>query len=300
MNNIKLTLTVFTPTYNRAYCLHQGYEALTRQTCKDFMWLVIDDGSTDNTRELVEKWQKEADFTIKYIYKENGGMHTGHNKAYQNIDTELNTCIDSDDYMTDDAVEKIIKFWKENGNDKYAGIVGLDTTENGKIIGTKFPDGLKETTLSGFYAKGGKGDKKLVYRTDVINACPEYPVFEGEKYISLAYKYLLIDKDYKLLVLNEPLVIVEYMQDGSSLNMFKQYVRNPKGFSFIRKVNMKHVSSYKRRFIECVHYVSSSIILKNVKFMQESPYKFTTLVAIPFGIALYVYIKNKVRRNQLL
>jgi len=298
MNSKEPTLTVFTPTYNRAYCLHQGYEALKRQTCKDFIWLVIDDGSTDNTRDLVEKWQKEAGFIIEYIYKENGGMHTGHNAAYQNIHTELNTCIDSDDYMPDDAVEKIINCWKENGNDNYAGIVGLDVAENGKIIGTKFPDGLKETTLSGFYAKGGKGDKKLVYRTDVINAYPEYPVFEGEKFVSLGYKYLLIDQDYKLLVLNEPLVIVEYMPDGSSLNMYKQYIQNPKGFAFMRKFIMKYTFSYKRLFIVCAHYVSSSIMIKNRKFLHESPCKFTTFIAIPFGIILYFYIQHKVRKNR--
>jgi len=296
MNSKKPTLTVFTPTYNRAYCLHQGYEALKRQTCKDFSWLVIDDGSTDNTRELVEKWQKEAGFIIEYIYKENGGMHTAHNTAYKHIDTELNVCIDSDDYMPDDAVEKIISYWKENGNKNYAGIVGLDAAENGQLIGTKFSDGWKETTLSGFYAMGGKGDKKLVYRTDVINSYPEYPVFEGEKYVSLGYKYLLIDLDYKLLVLNEPLVIVEYMQDGSSLNMFKQYVRNPKGFAFIRKVNMKCVSSYKRRFIECIHYVSSSIMLHNRKFLKESPARLMTFFAIPAGIVLNLYIKYKYKK----
>ena len=81
------TLTVFTPTYNRAYCLHKCYESLKRQTCPDFEWLIVDDGSTDNTRELVASWQKEASFAIRYIYKKNEGMHTGYNVAYQNIFT---------------------------------------------------------------------------------------------------------------------------------------------------------------------------------------------------------------------
>ena len=87
----KKTLTVFTPAYNRAYTLPLGYEALCRQTCNDFEWLIIDDGSTDNTRELVQQWIEEGKVKIRYIYQENQGMHGAHNTAYRNIDTELNT-----------------------------------------------------------------------------------------------------------------------------------------------------------------------------------------------------------------
>ena len=113
----KHTLTIFTPAYNRAYTLHLCYESMLRQKNKDFEWLIVDDGSTDNTKELVEKWMKaDNGFNIRYIYKENGGMHTAHNTAYENIDTELNMCIDSDDYLTDDAVEKILSFWGKNKN----------------------------------------------------------------------------------------------------------------------------------------------------------------------------------------
>ena len=288
------TLTVFTPTYNRAYCLHRGYEALKRQTCKDFMWLVVDDGSIDNTRELVEKWQTEADFTIQYIYKENGGMHTAHNTAYQNIYTELNTCIDSDDYMTDDAVEKIIKFWKENGNDKYAGIIGLDATKDGQIIGTKFSDDLKETTLNGFYARGGKGDKKLVYRTDVINAYPAYPEFENEKFVPLDYKYLLVDQNYRLLTLNASLVIVEYMPDGSIKNIFKQYRNNPKGFAFSRLSRIQYGVTFKERFKNAIHLVSSSIFMGDYSWLFKTKHLYLVLLAIPFGIILNFYIRIKV------
>ena len=198
------TLTIFTPAYNRAHTITRTYESLCRQTCKDFKWLIIDDGSTDNTRRLVEKWIEENKIPIRYIYQQNQGMHGAHNTAYKNIDTELNTCIDSDDYMPDDAVEKICSFWKERGSDRYAGIIGLDVTENGKVIGSGFPEGLEETTLGDFYLQGGSGDKKLVYRTDVIQKYPEYPLFEGERYVGLGYKYQLIDQDYSLLTLNEP------------------------------------------------------------------------------------------------
>ena len=288
------TLTVFTPAYNRAYSIHLCYESLCRQTCKDFVWLVVDDGSTDNTKELIESWQKNDNgFEIKYVYKPNGGMHTAHNTAYENIDTEINVCIDSDDYMTDDAVEKIVNLWKEKGDKKYAGIIALDCLQNGEIIGTELEKDRETTTLKGFYQRGGKGDKKLIYRTDVMNSYPSYPEFEGEKYVSIAYKYYLADEDYELLILNEPVCVVEYMSDGSSTNMYRQYLKNPKGFAFIRKVDMQKADSLKELFRCTTHYVSSSIISKNKNFIKESPKKAATVLSIPFGAALTVYIKHK-------
>lgn len=292
------TLTIFTPAYNRAYTLHLGYEALLRQTCRDFEWLIVDDGSTDNTRELVEGWIQENKIPIRYHYQQNQGMHGAHNTAYRLIETELNTCIDSDDYMPDDAVEKIITFWKEHGSDQVAGIIGLDSDFEGHLIGTKFEGNNQRITLGGFYANGGKGDKKMIYRTKVIKQYPEYPLFKGEKYVSLGYKYELIDQDYPLLTLNEVLVKVEYRPDGSSMNMFRQYIKNPQGFAFIRKSSMQLAPTRKRRFMEAVHYVSSSLILKNWKFVSESPKKGLTICAIPFGIALYCLIRYKTRHIQ--
>lgn len=293
-------LTIFTPTYNRAHTIARTYESLCRQSCKDFIWLVIDDGSSDNTKELVAYWISEGRIEIEYIYQENQGMHGAHNTAYRNIHTELNTCIDSDDYMPDDAVEKICEFWKLYGSERYAGFIGLDKTDRGEIIGEAFPDNLKETTLLGYYENGGKGDKKLVYRTDIICRYPEYPLFDGEKYVGLAYKYYLVDQDFLLLTCNETFCIVEYQIDGSSMNMYKQYWNNPKGFAFYRKTRMQLVSSYKRKFLECVHYVSSSIIAKNKYFLKETPYKWMTICAIPGGILLYCLIRYKIKRMSLM
>ena len=281
-----IQITVFTPAYNRAYTLPRTYESLKKQGNKNFIWLIVDDGSTDNTKELVNKWiSEEKEFTIQYIYKENGGMHTAHNVAYQNITTELNVCIDSDDCLAENAIDKILTFWNKNKSDKYAGIVGLDSDLNGNLIGKDF-DNLKETTLSGYYANGGKGDKKLVYRTDVINKYPKYPVFEGEKYVGLNYKYLLIDQDYKLLVLNEVLCNVEYQEDGSSNSMWKQYYRNPNGFAFLRKFYMQYNISLKSNIMDCIHYVSSSKLAKNKHYIKESPKKLLTILMIPFGLLL--------------
>ena len=283
-------LTIFTPTYNRAYTLHKCYESLRRQTNKDFIWLIIDDGSTDNTKELVNSWLKNDNgFEIRHAYKENGGMHTGHNKAYELIDTELNVCIDSDDYMPDNAVESILSFWEKNRDNNYSGIIALDMFENGEIIGKKLPE-QKSITLSGYYYNGGKGDKKLIYRTEVMNKYPAYPEFEGEKFVPLDYKYLLADQDYELLIMNKPVCVVEYMEDGSSKNMLRQYYKNPRGFAFMRKVSMKYDTGFLKNFKTCIHYVSSSFISKNRKFVKESPRKGMTVLATPFGFALYLLV----------
>lgn len=294
-----VTLTVFTPAYNRAHTLPRTYESLLRQDCKDFCWLVVDDGSTDGTAELVKEWQsRDNGFDIRYLYKTNGGMHTAHNTAYENIDTELNVCIDSDDRLADGAVRKILDLWQQVKDKGYAGLVGLDADLNsGTIIGKGFSKGLKETTLSGYYAAGGAGDKKLVYRTDVIKSVPPYPVFEGEKYVALAYKYLLIDQTYKLAVLDEVLCEVEYQTDGSSMNMFRQYLNNPKGFAFWRVIKMQYPESLKRLVMDCIHYCSSSMLARDREYISKSPKKALTVLCTPLGVLLTLYIKRKVKKT---
>jgi glycosyltransferase involved in cell wall biosynthesis len=295
------TLTVFTPLYNRINTLKRTYESLKRQTSKDFVWLIIDDGSTDNPYEIIKEWIKiNNGFEIKYVYKENGGMHTAHNTAYENIDTELNVCVDSDDYMPDNAVELIVNCWNENKNKGYAGIIALDFADSTKkVIGKELPTDKESTTLMGYYNNGGFGDKKLIYRTDIIKATPPYPVFDNEKYVALAYKYHLIDEKYELKILNECVCIVDYQMDGSSTNMYRQYVRNPKGFAFWRKEQMKHSINIKQKFKACIHYVSSSLIAKNKHFVKESPEKFLTVLSIPIGYILKVIVMKKSKSSYM-
>lgn len=289
-------LTVFTPAYNRAHTLGRTYASLCAQTCKDFIWLIVDDGSQDETAALVQSWlQRDNGFSIEYIRKENGGMHTAHNVAYENIRTELNTCIDSDDRMPPDAVELILDKWEKVRNQGYAGLIALDADFDGNVIGKGFPEGMQETTLSGYYAGGGSGDKKLVYRTDVINSVPAYPVFEGEKYVALAYKYRMIDQQYNLAVLNRVICEVEYQPDGHSTGMWKEYLRSPRGFAAWRRVCMQYPESKKRLIVDCMHYVSSSLIAGNRRFIQESPRKAMTVLMVPAGIALTQYIRMKAK-----
>jgi len=292
--NNKPTLTVFTTTYNRAYTLPKGYEALKRQTCKDFKWVVVDDGSTDNTRDLVQGWINEGIVPIEYYYKENGGMHSGHSEAYRHIDTELNVCIDSDDYMTDNAVELIISNWRKYGdNEKYAGMIGLDIYKDGSVVGTKFPEGI--TAVKSFDLQRKYGvvcDKKYVFRTEIIKQYMPYPEFEGERFTPLNYPYDQICLKYDLLCFNQAFCVVEYMDDGSTLNIFKQYQRNPQGFAAERNVKMKIYPDIRDRFKNAIHYVSCAMFSPKVK-LSDATNKPLVIAAIPFGILLNLYIRYR-------
>lgn len=300
-NSPMKTLTIFTPTYNRAYCLNQCYESFISQTNQDFVWLIIDDGSTDDTKQIIQGWIDENKISISYHYQENQGMHSAHNAAYRLIETELNVCIDSDDFMPTKAVEHIINFWNTNAKkDKtVAGFIGLDSYKNGNIIGKLFPENIKKSTLEDVYHKHKiYGDKKIVFKTNIVKKYNSYPIYPEERFVPLGSLYLLIDKDYKFLLLNEILCIVEYMEDGSSRNIIKQYYKHPKGFRYSRIINMKYSNYFKVRFKNAIHYVSHSIQLKDICFLNKSPKPVLTFFSIPLGIALYAYIiyNNKFKK----
>ncbi len=302
-------ITIFTPTYNRSYCLYKCYESMKRQTCQDFEWLIIDDGSSDGTEELVKTWIKEDNrFSIRYIYKENGGMHTAYNVAYENILTELAMNVDSDDYLTDTAIEDILSFWEKNKRADVGGIYALDQYQSGEVIGTPFPEDLKEFKGWGykriFYKSNGKkkrfvnhGDKKFIGVTDIIKQYPPIPVFEGEKYYSLYYKQHLIERNYTILIMNKPVCVVEYMADGSSKNMYLQYIRNPKGFCDERRFVMKYAPSMKLKIESAVHYVAESMIAKDNHYIKKSTNRICTIIAIPAGILLFLWIKRKTKKS---
>jgi len=291
------TLTIFTPTYNRANTLLRTYESLIAQTCKDFEWLIIDDGSSDGTRDLVRGWIDERKISIRYIYQENQGMHGAHNTAYRNITTELNTCIDSDDYMPSSAVALIISTWRTRSSSDIAGIIGLDVSVDGELIGNPLPDGIDVIKFSDARIKG---DKKIVLRTDLAKRFPEYPVFSGEKYVGLGYKYQLIDQEYSWLALNDPLVVVEYQKDGSSYTMFRQWWNNPRGFAFIHNEDLKYVKSFKRRLMVATHYVSHCLRAKRFSEVFKSNDPFLTTLCILPGCVLFLYTWWKVRHGSLM
>lgn len=295
-----VSLTVFTPAYNRAELLPRCYESMKRQTNKNFIWMIIDDGSTDNTRTLVEGWLKEPlDFEIVYYYKENGGLHTAYNEAIAHIETELCVCIDSDDFMPDNAVERILEFWAAHGSDRVAGIVGVDHDLNDRIIGDPLPD---QKTVNLIDLLVGRypivnGDRTNVVRTELYKKYAPMKVFPGEKNFNPHYLHLQISQEYDFLVLNENLRFVDYQPGGMSASMWKQYRSSPRSFAETRKLYLSFPNTgFKFRFRHCVHYVSSSVLAGNRRFLVESPVKGLTLLAMPLGVLLAAVTCYKTRK----
>ena len=295
-----MLLTVFTPAYNRADLLPRCFESMKRQTNKEFIWMIIDDGSTDNTRQLVESWMLEPlDFPLCYIYKENGGLHTAYNEAISHIDTELCVCIDSDDFMPDDAVEKILRFWSQNGSKDVAGIVGLDYALDGKCLGDPLPDQKCVNLIDLMVGKYPirNPDRTNVVRTELYKQYAPMPSFPGEKNFNPHYMHLQISMKYDFLVLNENLRFVEYQPGGMTDSILRQFRNSPNSFAETRKLYLTFPNTgWKFRFRHSIHYVSSCIFAKKKHFLVESPAKGLTLAALLPGIALNFYIRFKTRR----
>ena len=288
-----MLITVFTPTYNRAYLLPRLYQSLVAQTNKDFKWLVVDDGSSDETRELVASYMNENIIAIDYVFQENQGMHGAHNTAFETITTPYCMCIDSDDFLPPNAIELVSKNISRIGGEM-AGLVGLDADLEGNIVGTTIPAHLEKVKINELYSiHGVSGDKKMVYKTKIIASYPKYPLFKGERFVPLDYKYLLIDQDYDLLPLNEVLCIVEYQQDGSTKNILSQYVKNPKGFAFSRISRVNYDRTFYQRFKNAIHLVSSAIFAKDLRLICQTKRSVLVLAAFPFGLALNFYIRLK-------
>lgn len=289
-------ITVFTPTYNRAGLLHRVYESLVRQTNQQFKWLVIDDGSTDETQAVVEAFVQENRIEITYVYKENGGLHSGYNAAIARLDTELSICIDSDDWLPDDAIERILKVWNERKADDIAGLIGLDYTANGELIGDRLPDGANINPIDLLASKTNRGDKKYVVRTDCYKKVAPMPEFAGEKNFNPHYMILKLSADYRFVAVDAPLCIVDYQPDGMTANQFKQYVNSPRSYAELRRVIMglPHVPA---RYLlkTTIHYCSSSQLSHNRNYIRESPKPLLTLLCTPAGWALTAYIKRRVK-----
>ena len=223
-----MRLTVFTPTYNRKQLLARAYRSLTVQTVKDFEWLIVDDGSTDNTDDVVKKWIDEGIIRIRYYYRPNGGKMRAHNTGTGLAQTELFVCLDSDDYFIETAVEDLLAAYDsaagyEGSGRHLGGVVAHKGCTDEKLLGSKsFPD-VKYSTLYGLYLKGFSGETTLMYKTEILKMFP-FPEIEGEKYVPEDYIYDKIDKVCVLAVLPKIITVCEITDSGytESVNELKR------------------------------------------------------------------------------
>ena len=289
-------ITVFTPTYNRGNLIHNVYESLLRQSCQEFQWLIIDDGSVDNTRQIVQQWIAEGKMEIRYVYKENGGLHTGYNKAIELMDTELSVCIDSDDWLTDNAIELILNTWDRVKSDHLAGLIGLDVRTDGMVIGSRLKTGDKIYPLDLMTSKDNGADKKYVIRTDYYKEVAPMPVYPGEKNFNPHYLVLKLSQKYRFYALDEPLCVVNYQSNGMTANQYKQYLNSPRSFAEYRRAIMMLPNVPPKYLLRTViHYCSSSQISGNPHYVRESPRPLLTALCIPAGRLLTAYIRKKAR-----
>ena len=225
-----MTVTIFTPTYNRAYCLPQLYKSLCSQTTLDFEWIIVDDCSTDNTKNLIEEWVSEKKIDIKYfIQPVNGGKHRAINQGVTMAQGELFFIVDSDDFLTEDAVESIILEWQSLDNKhKYAGLCFRRMTKNFKILGDDFPTyRCSGTSIDIAYKWKCIADKAEVFKTSMLRTYP-FPDIKSENFCQEAIIWFKIarDKNGLLLCINKGIYVCEYLPDGLSANLSEKMNSN--------------------------------------------------------------------------
>lgn len=229
------TFTVFTPTYNRGYKIADLYRSLCNQTCTDFEWLIVDDGSTDNTQELVEQFKREGILDIRYYLKENGGKHTAINMASDLAYGEWFFIVDSDDYLTNDALERALYYCKTvEADSRCAGVVGLRGNIKGEVWATGSVEKInkhKTGNVKGVekeyidasavdyrYKYKIQGDRAEIVKTNIIKNY-KFPVFSDERFMPESYLWFSLSRDgYYMRWFNRVIYITEYLEDGLTQN----------------------------------------------------------------------------------
>lgn len=256
----KKRITVFTPTYNRAHTIEKLYKALQRQSFRDFEWIVVDDGSSDNTESLFSQWIREnQSFRILYIKQANGGKHRAFNRAILEASSELFYTVDSDDYPADDSLSLIDATEKTIPAEKRAefiGICGLKSFFNRKLIGTTFTETEYLDIVSLDKEKYHiTGDRANVFYTEMIKKYP-FPEFEGEKFVTENVVWDRLAGDgYKLRFFNRTLTFCEYRTDGLTKQGNKIFIDSPRGYALYLVQNLKYQRFTRKQFLDsCFDY----------------------------------------------
>ncbi|WP_303918336.1 glycosyltransferase family A protein [Treponema berlinense] len=265
-------ITVFTPTYNRAYILPKLYESLCNQTCKDFEWLVVDDGSTDETPALLQKWQAEKKIAMNIISRKNGGKSTAINLGIQNANGNLFFIVDSDDFLTDNAIEVISAAEKEREKNSLREIAfsvagycyRKSNYRTGMVIASSdspLPEAASSLELAFKYKMSG--DKAEVFFTDVLRQF-SFPEIPNNKFVPEALVwYRIAAAGYKLIIKDEAIYQCDYIADGYTQNFKSNLKKNCNGFALFYK--------------ECLSYKEIPLILKIKHLIRFFQCKFYSL-----------------------
>ncbi|GHT86566.1 beta-glycosyltransferase [Spirochaetia bacterium] len=291
-------ITVFTPTYNRAYIIKNLYASLLHQTNKNFEWIIVDDGSTDNTKEVIQSFIDERKIDIEYYYEKNGGKHAAINLGSQKAKGELFFNVDSDDYLTNDAIEVIEYYYSMIKNDeRYFGIWGLRVYPDGRTIGGKvWYDELHCSMFDFRYKYKIKGDKADIYKTKIVQEFP-YPIIAGENHVSeiitlnkMAAKYPLI------LFFAKPIYVCKYLPDGNTAHMLLNRRKSSNLTMMLYAEQSKYDLPLWVKFKSVINYWRFSFSNKNkfaLKLSQVS--LFYSLFALPISAIMYLLDSAKLK-----
>ena len=279
-------LTIYTPTFNRGHLLRRVYSSLLEQTCKEFKWLVIDDGSCDDTNQVVQKMIDENKIEIIYVFKENGGVHTARDMAYQMCDTELIVGCDSDDWLTIDAV----KDWKicwENNKENVIGIYSVVIDADKKRITDVFPPMYSCSYQDYTYKYNCKYEKHTVIKKEIISQLPDFPVFEDEHLVGEAYKWIQLPIDGKFILMDKPTRVYQQQDDGYMRNFNEIRFFNPKGFRELYRQYIIHAKYIKPKLKGELGYIAYSLIARDRRIIMNSPTPIMTILMFPLGLIVY-------------
>lgn len=264
-------ITVFTPTYNRKKYLVKAYHSLVNQSSHDFIWQVVDDGSDDGTEAMMKEWIAEGLIDIDYHWKENGGKASAINYSLNITNTDYWVCLDSDDYLFENAVRCIIDTAAEiEMDEKICGIFCVRSNKNGEpMTGMDVPSSLNTATQGCIRFKHNINPEYVqIYKTSVIKKY-RFPEIIGEKFVTESWLQDQIDVYYQFKVIHEPIMVCEYLEEGYTKNYYKLIKNNPIGFIKFYSQRIKIVPYFKARLIAAIFYNAVFGLLKDKGFKRE-------------------------------